>query len=380
MAAIYAVSVLLCFKSQQVSSLPYQGILLAHLIWILISAGRSLLIADNYWDYKFLIQGCGATLMFTMIWPLASPAILGKVLKYWTHLALPIFCVFWLFLRTDGYGFYLAPLIVFLLLLFRLSPAQQLLVLGFAAFVVFSNLDARSNILRFSLPIIFSTIYLFRNFLGTFFARTGTAVFFTIPPFLLLLGSSGTFNVFKFQEYFLPEKVELSKENYQVLTADTRTFIYDEVWSSAIRHNYVWTGRSLARGYDSQSFGRAIGKDLGTGRIERYSSEAGIPSLFTWLGAIGVILYSSIFVIAAFLATTRSSSFSLKLIGLFTAFRWSYSWVEEFITFGIQHFSLWMLVAICFSPQFRAMTDKEIGAWLRQLLPLNFRFSFQRNY
>ena len=377
---MYVTAFGLCLKSNKVSRLPHQGLLLTYSAWVLFATARGFWIAENYWECKFLIQGTASVLMPLLIWPLASPIVLGNALKLWMRLALPLFGVFLLFLEPRAYGLYLAPLVLCLLLLPLLKLPQQLLVLVFSAIVLFSNLDGRSNILRFSFPLLFASLFLIRNYFGTAAVRGGAWALFLLPPLLLLFGSSGNFNIFKIQEYIQAEAIGLSSDGYKTATTDTRTFIYEEVWQSATRHDYVWTGRSLARGYDSDWFGDFALKELGTGNKERYSSEVGMLNIFTWMGVPGVLLYSALFLIACKLAIYNSTSFSLKLIGLYVAFRWAYCWVEEYTVFGIGYFALWMLVAICISPQFRAMTDEEIGKWLRDLVPtFRNRFHMSKN-
>ena len=78
--------------------------------------------------------------------------------------------------------------------------------------------------------------------------------------------------------------------------ADTRTFLYVEEISSAIKNKYVVQGRSIARGYDSMSFGKSIDKALGIQRGERQMSETSILNIFNYFGIIGVVSYFCIFV------------------------------------------------------------------------------------
>jgi hypothetical protein len=372
-ASLYViVAALLSSKaSDYYSRIPYKEVIIAYGLWVMITAARGALVADNYWEYKFLITNTGAILMPLMIWTLASPKMLEKILKYWMWIALPLFAVFYFLLSKGSYGFYLAPLVLFLLLLPNLSAAQKGLVLIFFAIVVFSSLDGRANILRFSFPLIFASLFLFRNVLGPTLLRGTTLCLFVLPPLLAFLGQSGTFNIFKTQDYLTSEALGLDQSTVDTITADTRTALYDEVWTSAVRNDYVWQGRTPARGYDSNIFGKHIAGETGSGKRERNGGEVGVHSIFTWLGAIGLALYSALFFVASKLAVMNSNNFSVKLVGLYVAFRWAFCWVEEFIGFNVNYFVLWMLVAICFSPEFRKMTDKEIGEWLRNIVPGN---------
>lgn len=359
----------LIIKDRRIEKLPYQSILIAYLAWVFVSATKGALIADNYWYYKNLILTTASVLMPLLVWILASPALLAKILKYWVRFALPTFCIFYFLITSEAYGFYLAPLVLFVVLLPLLRVPQQLLVLALVGIIALSNLDARSHILRFSVPLTFGCLFLFRRFFGTTFIRASAVFFFLTPIVLLALGITGTFNVFKMQDYIHPERLGLSAKNYKMVTADTRTFIYREVWESAIRHDYVLHGRSLSRGYDSVYFGDHQLKELGTGNRERSGSEVGLANIFTCMGLIGVILYSAIFLLACHLAINHSASFALKLIGLYVSFRWAYCWVEEHTVFSIFYFPLWMLVAICWSPKFRSMSDTELRDWIRPLIP-----------
>lgn len=151
------------------------------------------------------------------------------------------------------------------------------------------------------------------------------------------------------------------------LSADTRTFIYEEVISSAIRHNYIWFGRTPARGNDSMSFGSYSAENLKTGKYERHSNEVCHPNIFTWLGLVGVILYSLIYLKSSYLAVYKSNNIYIKILGVFIAFRWAYGWVEDFNRFDIMNISLWMMIAMGFSEQFRDMTDRDFKIWIRSI-------------
>ena len=149
------------------------------------------------------------------------------------------------------------------------------------------------------------------------------------------------------------------------LAADTRTFIYIEVLESAIRNGYIVWGRTPARGNDSVAFGSFSAEELKTNKYERHSNELLHLNLLTWLGLIGMLLYTFIYVRSSYLAVYRSNSKYLKYIGLFIVFHWSYGWVEDFNRFDIQNIALWSVIAIGLSSKFRAMSDAEFQIWMR---------------
>lgn len=150
------------------------------------------------------------------------------------------------------------------------------------------------------------------------------------------------------------------------LSVDTRTFIFEEVATSALRHNYLIWGRTPARGNDSRVFGYASE----TGKNERHSNEVCHPNVFTWLGIIGLLLYSFIYFQSSYLAFFKSRSIYMKLLGLFIAFRWAFGWIEDFNRFDIANISLWILIAMGFSKQFRQMDNLRFKRWLYNTLSL----------
>jgi hypothetical protein len=126
-------------------------------------------------------------------------------------------------------------------------------------------------------------------------------------------------------------------------------------------------GRTPARGNDSEHFGLFAFEELKTGRYERYVNEVSILNIFTWTGLIGVVLYFMIFFKSVYLAIYKSNNFFMKVVGLYVMFRWMYAWVEDFNRFDIMNIVLWMLIAMCYSEQFRNMSDSEFKSWLNSI-------------
>jgi len=139
------------------------------------------------------------------------------------------------------------------------------------------------------------------------------------------------------------------------------------VINSAIEHNYVLFGRTPARGNDSASFGAYTAEDLNTGKYERHSNEVCHPNVFTWLGLVGMVMYSLLYMRSSWLAVYRSRNIYVKLVGVYIAFRWLYGWIEDWNAFDIANLSLWMLMAIGFSTEFRSMSNAEFKRWVRSV-------------
>jgi hypothetical protein len=71
-----------------------------------------------------------------------------------------------------------------------------------------------------------------------------------------------------------------------------------------------------------------------------------------------------VFYRATYLAINRSNNIFIKTLGLFIAFRWIYAWVEDVNTFTLSYTFLWLMIGMCFSRSFRAMSNKEFESWV----------------
>jgi hypothetical protein len=185
---------------------------------------------------------------------------------------------------------------------------------------------------------------------------------------LLILGFTGIFNPFvdlsSNEGKYVENKVVNGQKVEDDLSADTRTFIYAEVISSAIKHNYILWGRTPSRGNDSETFGAANAEDLKTGKYERYSNEVCFTNIFTWLGLVGLVIYSLIYLRSSYLAVYKSNSIYMKLLGVFISFRFLYGWVEDANSFQIMSISLWMMIAMGLSSDFRKMNNYDFKKWV----------------
>ena len=345
--------------------------------WIIICFARGLFVADFYWDYKNLINVTFALLLPLGIFVFMNPLILHSIFSKWMKYAFPFFLVIFIFIDPQSYGYYLVTTSILVLFIPALSKKWKWIILSTSIFVILSALEARSNVIKFIVPILLSFLYYQRILLKVILLKRVYRSLFFVPVILMFLGITNIFNIFKIDEYITGSYTTvgghkgLKKE--ESLTVDTRTFIYEEVILSALNNNYVLFGRTPAKGYDSYAFGTFNAEELGTGRYERYGSEVSIMNILTWLGLVGVVLYFLIFFRAVTLAISHSNNVYIKIVGLYVLFRWIYAWVEDFNRFDIMNVVLWVVIAMCYSPAFRRMTDKEFKFWVRGIFDSRYR-------
>lgn len=322
-----------------------------YIYWNIICIIRGFFVAEDYWEWKFLIQFGLVLLIPICIYTVTNTFWVQKMVQQWFKFILPAFFVMYFFLFNEAVGHYLVPVSFALLFFPFLTKKWKIISVAMALIVFAANLGARSNVIKFVIPMILSLVYYFKTLASTKILKFTRLSFIVLPFILLYLGISNTFNIFKMSDYIEGDYRATQEQDVggpDDLTADTRTFLYVEVISSALKYDYVWLGRTPARGNESQAFGPGIDKDLGTHKMERPSNEVSILNVFTWTGIIGVILYFLIFLKATYLALYKSKSRIMKIIGVYLAFRWSYAWVEDFSIFNLSYFFLWVTIGICF--------------------------------
>ncbi|CAM4099796.1 O-Antigen ligase [Zobellia roscoffensis] len=350
------------------SSLP---VLIKIFLWMVVfQVVHGIFVAQGYWDYKVLIRNIFIFALPLSILVFSSPMLLRKTLHVWFIYATAAFLILVPLMGPHYVGMYWVP-VLFMLLFLRILPrGQKIFILCILALVfIFGSLGARSTIIKYSVALIlglslYTKMYRFKQLL-----RMIHVGLMALPVVLLMLGLTGVFNVFKLDEYASSlSGVELRDSSGEIeggtLTADTRTGIYIENITSAIKHDYVWKGHSLARGHESVLFGDV---DL-YGRGERPSSEVSILNIFTYFGIFGVLVYFGIFCTASYKAIMQSRNKYMRVLGIFVAFRWVYAWIEDYNEFNLNTLFLWIMIGMCYSTVFRAMTNREFAIWVRSIL------------
>ncbi|WNC71182.1 hypothetical protein RGQ13_13760 [Thalassotalea psychrophila] len=347
-----------------------------YLSWNVICIVRGAFIAENYWDYKGLITNALALCVPLVAYCSVNSILVKKIIKFLIIYTTLTFILILPIMPTDAYGFYLVPFSLILLFIGPLNNKCKLFLIVISLFVIFSDFGARSNVIKFVVPLILGMFYYFRTYFSLSLLNSIRIALFACPIILFSLASFGTFNVFKISTYIegnytqtrFDMKGDKTEDN---LTADTRTFLYLDVLSTASLNDSWYFGRSPARGNISEHFGE---QDM-TGRNERLGNEVAILNVFTWTGLIGCVLLFLVYYKASFLAINNSDNVFSKILGLFLAFRWAYAWVEDVNNFSLNHVFLWVLIGMCYSTSFRKMTDYEFKVWVIDLFRFKIRYS-----
>jgi len=353
-----------------------------YLLFNIINIIRGVFIADGYWDFKGLLVNSFALLIPVVAYLSSNKLLLQKIFSFYVKYVLPLFFIFIFFISKYAYGVYLSGIIFLLLFFSALTLRWKLILLSFVLLILFSDLGARSNVIKFSLSLLFSLLYYIRIFLGKSFFQLMKTILFFLPIILFTLAITNTFNVFKIDEYIKGEYKSVGDNGdgklvKQDLKADTRTPLYIEVLLTTKKYNSWLIGRSPSRGNETKLFA-SLSKITGT--KERISNEVSILNVFTWTGIVGVILYFLVFFRASTLAISYSNNVYSKIMGLFLAFRWLYAWVEDFNNYSLNTFVIWIMIGFCISKSFRAMTDEEVKVWIQGIFKNQSQIKNKKTY
>ena len=350
--------------------------LCSHLFILLVLVGmfRGIFAVDGYWGYKGWMLCSQSALTFIILYPFGSPSISSSCLRTWNWYIFPIFILFFAWFTGPDFIALQVPIIIYFyvllhVLIIRNKWAVFIILCGFVFTLV--SFENRTGVIKAMGSLFLCSTLVLPSILRKISNIVIHFSFYVLPIVLLVLGLTGTFNVFHGLKGDEPSEVvismskpdDINTELQHELTADTRTFLYEDVIASAIMGDYVLFGRSVGRGntLSGEFFADA---ELMT-ENERLMNEVQMLNIFTWMGIVGVIAYSFLFLQASCLGVFRSRNKYVPVIACAVAFHWALAWMEETTMFKLTDLALFLMMGICYSPRFRRMSDMEFRIWFK---------------
>lgn len=328
-----------------------------YFIWTLICVFRGVAICDNYFDWKNLILNTLYLLCPIFIYMALNESLLTRFFhSYFRYFAIPIFLYFILGGNKSAMHFNLAFCILLGCFLPQIPKFWRIFIIIVLISMISSDITARSQVIKATFALSMSLLLFFRKHIKKWMLYSIVGMCFASPFYFIYQGVTGKFNLFEFIE-------KNDNQNYFISKEDTRTFIYHEVITSAVKNKYVLYGRTPARGNDSKFMGKY---DM-SGREQRNANEVNHINVFTWTGLIGLILWCSLYFYAIYLCLSKSNNIYMQLWGLFIAFRFVFGWIEDFSTFGQQGMSIWITIGMGYSPFLRNLSNNEFENWIKSL-------------
>lgn len=354
------------FKTDKTHSLKEYLPINIYSAYITISILFGYFVANGYWMWKSFIINQITLLFIVFLYYFSSPYNVFVFLKKWLKYAIIAFIPFSIFMTRDSYGIYLGPIILLLIYL-KHMPLKYKIVLMILSILACSDFGARSILFKFIPAFLLGISLLLKIKISIRIFNFLAIIFFTTPIIFFTLGVTGIYNIFQYQNNSSKQltQIKINKEGERVeenLLADTRTFIYRSVLTSSVVNNSILFGTTPAKSAFIEEFDNEITRQ--TGR----KNECGIANLYTWCGAVGVILMMFIYMQAVRLAINHSKSYSLQLLGIYIAYRWIIFWIEDIQDPTIDNITLYMILAIAYSKAFRNMSDKRFNLFIFNLV------------
>jgi hypothetical protein len=241
--------------------------------------------------------------------------------------------------------FLLMPLFYIILTIPLRNAGGRVFILMVSATIIIVSLTNRAGILRILISYsVLLAYYIMRSVriskkLITFLVF----LLLMIPVVSLYLGIRGQS---VFQTILGEDTQPYSQMNPY---ADTRTFLYYEVFQDLKVNNAFVFGKGLNATYASDAF-QTFGRPM---------VEVGFLQILLKMGIVGVLLYLSVIVTAIYKSIIKSSSFHMKSLGLLLSGYFLMLFVENVVAYNLLNIVVWIIVGMCFSPKMRAMKDDE---------------------
>lgn len=280
-------------------------------------------------------------------------------------------CGFLFFSTTDPgpYGFthMLSPIYIFILFIPYLNRKYGMTILAIALFSLFSDISIRSNILGIIVALSICFSYLLRKYVWTLsFVKLSRKLLIFAPILFLILGLSGTYNIFTFGDMYDRFVMEDDNGETQDVFVDSRTSIYLDVF------NQLDEDKSFLFGLGASGKTKTSLTDISYADFDvvykegRRSTESGMLNYIQYGGLFGGLLYFMLFVKASFLGIYKSNNWLSVMIGLWVAFKGLHSFIEDVPIFTISTVFIFAAIGVCLNKELRLMNDNEVKSLLRE--------------
>lgn len=337
--------------------------------WITFEFVRAFCFADGYWMWKNIVDSLLGMSIFIVVFLAVHPLWLQGI--YRIFLRNYLWMVLLAVAVTEAHnpnGLNYLPYST-LLLFWKYIPLKKRLFLLAIVMLFFVTQEQRNDAFKMLMAgFIGLSITYFAKIIPLWLIKLAHAILLLLPIVFLVTGYLGIFNPFKMDDYIKDDMTrevnDESGEKYEDnLKADTRTFIYTNVSYTMDLYDAWIMGRSPAYG-DEGPLGVASEIDNETHLRGRYGNEVQIMNILLWYGVIGCLLYFLMYARASFLAIYRSRSIIMKVIGIYVAFLWMWSFIWEITKFEVFFMMNIAFLGVCFSKKYREMTDKDFKQWV----------------
>jgi hypothetical protein len=273
---------------------------------------------------------------------------------------IPIGCIIFFFLPYDiGIMSVVNFVDVFILCIPFIKKKYSILFLAVALMAVSYDIDRRSILINAIVPIL---IVLFWRFLKNDLVRKVLISALIISPlFFLFMGITHTFNIFESMN-----GLDILSTGARNMTVDSRTGIFVDVFSGIEKEGAYLFGLG-GNGKVNTSLVFNVNHDYNLiYKYGRTTSESGILNFIQQGGLMGFVVYSLLLIFAVMKANRSQNTF-MKMLSVFIAFEYLYSFVQVPLKTNGTTFYLMLWIGMCYNKSFRNMTNPQMKEYLRTI-------------
>jgi len=321
------------------------------LAWIFVSLVRSLLQSHSLEDIReVLLSNYLGISLFPVLFFIAGikPGYFFAMNKTLSLYILVAALVSMIFINYFEFQLFLLLPIFYIIITIPLrTPGGKIMVILITASIVIVSFTNRAGLIRILISFCILGAYYIMKIVRINKKLLHALVFLVlmIPIVSLYLGMKG-------QSVF---QIVLGEEhdNYSQLNpyADTRTFLYYEVFQDLKLNKAFLFGKGMNAGYASESFET----------FNRQIVEVGFLQMLLKTGIIGCLLYFTIILSAIFKALGKSKSLFMKALGLLLASYLLLFFIENIIAYNLLNIIVWFSIGVCHSKELRGLNDQEIS-------------------
>lgn len=324
-------------------------------LWILISILRSVLEYRSLGQLRlFMLNTYLGLSMLPVLFFIIGTNInyffsINRIVTIYLIAVAPISFLFIDFFEIQLFLLY--PIFYIILTIPLRDSWGKILVILVSVSIVIVSLTNRAGIMRILISYcILGAYYVMTNIkINKRLLKFIVYCLLMIPVVSLYLGITG---VSVFQLLLGSDTIDYSQLNPY---ADTRTFLYFEVFQDLNFNNAFLFGKGMDAGYSSLAFET----------YNRTMVEVGFLQILMKTGIVGFILYSSVIVSAIYKALGKSKNLYIKAIGLLLASYLLMIFIENVIAFNLLNVIIWICVGMCHSPLIRNLDDAGIRKLFR---------------
>lgn len=234
----------------------------------------------------------------------------------------------------------------------------KLLILIISISVVIFSLTNRAEIIRITVSYLILIAYYL-----LLYKRINKKLLYLIVFILLAIPAISLYLGFKGQSVFQMKSSDASTYSELDPYADTRTFLYYEVYLDLKQNNAILFGKGMSSGYYSDSFKTS----------NRLVVEVGFLQIILKTGVFGFILYITVIISSIVQALSKSRNQFIKSLGMLLATYVVMLFIENIIAYNLLNIVIWIIVGMCNSVALRNLSDSDIrklfndGSYIKSL-------------